>query len=70
MHVGQLRDAPEEIATHQIDQICTPQVISTEGLLTAPNGGSLRGRATTQLALRDGFQSASVLDWPGFSTAE
>ena len=38
MHVGQLRDAPEEIATHQIDQICTPQVISTEGLLTAPNG--------------------------------
>ena len=33
-----LRDAPEEIATHQIDRICTPRLISTEGLLTAPNG--------------------------------
>lgn len=40
MHVSRLREAPEEIATHQIDQICTPQVISTEGLLTPPNGGS------------------------------
>jgi hypothetical protein len=42
MHVGRLREAPEEIATHQIDQICTPRVISTEGLLTAPNGGYAR----------------------------
>jgi hypothetical protein len=39
MHVGRLRDAPEEIATHQIDRICTPRLISTEGLLTAPNSG-------------------------------
>ena len=39
MHVANSENAPEEIATHQIDQICTPQVIRTEGLLTAPNGG-------------------------------
>ena len=39
----------------QISQICACQLVSTRLAQAAPNGGSLRERAKTQVALRDGL---------------
>jgi hypothetical protein len=37
---GRLRGVPPETVSRQIGLICTPQLVTVEGALAAPNGGS------------------------------